>query len=159
MIKSWWFATRFLFCKLFGKYYFAKKCGHKTKSMAKFNIFGEEFFIVIYTREYCSHCLAKMSIRCAWCGKAINVGDPITLNTPGKKSFQIPKYTIGYGETYPTQLIGCLRDNCGDALYMAGFWEIPGEVFRILSQAEIALSIRDCFIIGNPTNQNQKVLL
>ena len=128
MFKRWRIKIKFLFCKLFGKYYIASKCGHETKSMAKVNIFGKEFTIIVHNpkkAEYCSSCLAKMSIRCAWCGEFILVDDPITLYTPVKKTFQIPDYAVKYSEN-PLQLVGCLGWKCAESgIDRAGFWVGP----------------------------------
>ncbi|MDO8486468.1 MAG: hypothetical protein Q7S77_02120 [Candidatus Staskawiczbacteria bacterium] len=128
--------------------------------MAKVDIDGEEFYLILHKTEYeyCADCLVKMSIRCAWCGKSIKIGDPVTLNTPTKKSFQIPSYAVRYGETYPIRLIGCLRWDCADSgADRAGFWVTPGKVYRVLSPMEMVMATGGCVIINDLTNPNQAI--
>lgn len=82
------------------------------------------------------------SIKCAWCGKIILCGDPITLYTPCQKDFKIPKHAVVYKKS-PLQLVGCLRWNCAESgVDRAGFWLFPGKVQRALSPIE------ECFASG-----------
>src|SRR6056297_2996220 len=67
--------------------YTAVNCGHTTQKSGVVYIFGRKCFGKIPKNEdgtvdYCLDCLANMSIRCAWCGKPILIGDPVTLYTP-----------------------------------------------------------------------------
>jgi len=157
MFKRWWVKTKYLFYKFFGKYYIATKCGHKTKKVEKVDVFGEIFFLLVYKTYYCADCLAKMSIRCAWCGQSIKVGDAITLNTPIHKSFKIHDYAVKYSED-PLLLVGCLRWECADGgLDRAGFWEIPGKVARVLSPLEMMMATDDCVIVNNLTDPNRAI--
>lgn len=67
-----------------------------------------------------------MSIQCAWCGKSIAIGDPVTLYTP-EDSYEVPDYAVPYTEGGSKALVGCLRWNCADTgADRAGFW-MPGD--------------------------------
>src|SRR3989344_1863353 len=140
-IEKLWWETRLLFYKLFGRKYQAN-CGHKCKLMAKVKVFEEEIIFRLDKKDldYCQQCLSDMSIRCAWCGGSITVGDAITLYTPTKKDFQIPDYAVFY-KRVPFQLVGCLRWGCADSgIDRAGFWVPPGKVYRILSPMEMLIA-------------------
>ncbi|MEK7658485.1 MAG: hypothetical protein AAB352_01300 [Patescibacteria group bacterium] len=151
---------RLLFYKLFGRNYIASICGHKTKLFSPVEIFGEKIFITLKRKfEYCPECLAKMSIRCAWCGKSILVGDPITLNTPVRKDWQVPDYAVKYKKD-PLQLVGCLRWECADSgIDRAGFWMPPGKVYRVASPMEMVLATNDVAICNDITDISKAVPL
>ncbi len=122
----------------------SKKCGHsfKWKKKFKFTVFGEEVSFSTPKDEipgYCPECFSKMIIKCAWCGKLILPGSPITLYTPGDPAFVVPKHTHVFSKD-PLQLVGCLYQDCaecgGDR---AGFWVVPGEVWRVPRPEELFL--------------------
>ena len=121
------------------------ECGHETKERDVIIAFGEKTITKLPVKNgrtpYCHRCIEKMAIRCAWCGKVIFIGDPITLYTPSNKNFKIPEYAIVYNKK-PLQLVGCLRWDCaetgGDR---AGFWIPPGKVERVPTGFE--LSVQD----------------
>lgn len=135
------FELGFRLVRLFGTTYIAKECGHGTKRAIEVSAFG-------YTRkgifkkddlQYCSDCLVNMTIKCAWCGKPIFVGDPVTLYTPMKEDFIVPKHAVIYKKD-PLQLVGCLRWDCADTgVDRSGFWVPPGKVQRVLSPIEILM--------------------
>ena len=132
------------FKRLFGKKYYAQKCGHLTALKGYIVVFGEKVLISLKPKEgkvdYCLECIGKMAIRCAWCGRSIMVGEPITLYTPTNPNFKIPEYAVVYQEE-PLQLVGCLRWDCADSgIERAGFWVAPGRVLRVLSPAEKLLA-------------------
>jgi hypothetical protein len=82
-----------------------------------------------------------MSVQCAWCGKTIWIGDPVTLYIP-EKNYTIPKYAVRYDED-PQRLVGCLRRDCGSVVDRKGFWISPGRVFRVFSRIEnLLLDVR-----------------
>ncbi|MEK7500999.1 MAG: hypothetical protein AAB642_02630, partial [Patescibacteria group bacterium] len=106
-------------------------------------LFGEEISCTLPSDEggpeFCFECIEAMAIRCAWCGKAIIIGDPITLLTPSETEFKIPEYAVVYNEE-PLQLVGCLSWDCaptGGA--RAGFWIPPGKVHRVVSPLEMVM--------------------
>ena len=146
--------------KLFGKSYVASICGHKAKLFSQVDVFGEKFFLTSKSKfKYCPECVAKMSIRCAWCGEPIKVGDPITLYTPCKKDFQIPEYAVVYKKD-PLQLVGCLRWDCADSgMSRAGFWVEPGEVHRVVSPIEMALATEEVVICDDLSDINKTIPL
>jgi hypothetical protein len=122
------------------------ECGHKTKLEGNLTAFGEESWLGMKIPkgkkhpEYCLGCLEKMTIRCAWCGKAIFIADPITLYTPRDPEFVVPDHAVVYNEK-PLQLVGCLRMDCADSgISRAGFWYPPGEVHRVPSPLELMLA-------------------
>lgn len=122
---------------------FMAKCGHETKLEDKVSAFGETITITMNFKadnslDYCHKCLGKMAARCAWCGKPIFIGGPITLYTP-KETFKIPEYAVKFSEN-PTQLVGCPRTSCAETgADYAGFWIPPGKVKRFPSMIERSL--------------------
>ena len=117
-------------------------CGHETKVKDRVTAFGESVIAELPIKDektpYCHRCIEKMAIRCAWCGHAIFIGDPITLYTP-PKDFKIPEYAVIYKEN-PLQLIGCLRWNCAQSgADRAGFWLPPGRVQRVQTVYEMCI--------------------
>jgi len=93
-------------------------------------------------------CIDNMTIKCAWCGGPIRIGNPVTLYVPDS-SFEIPDYAVTHVEGDRTALVGCLDWDCaatwGD---MSGLWVPPGKVERIMSPIERCIhSIHE----GNPT--------
>ena len=106
-------------------------CGHKTKFKDKVTAFGETIITSINPRsgkvDYCHECLGKMAIQCAWCAKAIFVGDSITLYSPKDTTeIKVPDYAVIFDEKL-LQLVGCGRSSCASTgADYAGFW-IPGE--------------------------------
>lgn len=105
------------------------KCGHTTylKDVVVYDEIPRIIKINTQTPRYCHKCLQKMTIRCAWCGNPIFIGDRITINSP-QETFVIPSYAIKRA-TYPNGLIGCTRMSCCDMIgEMIGFWMPPGKV-------------------------------
>lgn len=127
--------------------YTAKKCGHRTERDGPVSAFGQTITLKMPTNEdgsvdYCLDCIGKMTIRCAWCGESIFIGQPITLETPDPNS-EIPDYAVPYDKD-SSRLIGCLLLGCPRAagFNRAGFW-LPGEggrgyVYRVPTPLEIA---------------------
>lgn len=101
--------------------------------------------------DYCLECIGKMSIRCAWCGEPITIGDPITLYHP-KKEFEVPDYAVKYGESDKQSLVGCLRWDCADTLALCGQWMPPGVVRRAPSLFEIALQTGKMVLVDDTRN-------
>lgn len=104
----------------------ALKCGHKTQQKGEVHAFGQMTVTKMPVNEkgsfdYCLDCIGTMAIRCAWCGKAIFIGDPITLyDQPA--DFVMPEYAVTYGDS-PKCLVGCLRHDCADTgSDRAGYW-------------------------------------
>lgn len=94
-----------------------------------------------------------MTIPCAWCGKPIVVGSPITLCSPIKPDYTPPvEGFVTYSED-PLRLVGCLRWDCADSgIYRAGFWVPPGKVDRVLSPLEIAMMVDGVVIVSDITD-------
>jgi hypothetical protein len=136
----------------FFKKYLAR-CGHKTKKKDKVTAFGEtittEVPLVDGKIEYCHKCLEKMAIRCAWCGKPIFIGDPVTLYSLTNGTKEMPKHAVCHDKKL-NQYVGCLRCDCADTgADRAGFWVPPGVVERIPTPYEILMadSTKKCIII------------
>ncbi len=116
----------------FRKDHIAKVCGHKTKQSGELFSLGQRYVTKMPLDEngqpeYCLNCTIPMSIRCAWCGEPIHVGDPITLGIPSP-DFEIPKYAVHYSED-ETKLVGCLNGDCADnGAKFQGLWLPPGRV-------------------------------
>jgi len=135
--KIWW--VRIIRC--FNLSYIATECGHKTKmhgvlgrgdESTKFHL---GYDITTGRPEYCLACIDAMEIACAWCGKPIQIGDPITVYE--RFIGPIQKRARLHGDT---AVVGCLRRNCADGAHdRAGFWVEPGQVHRILSPMEMIM--------------------
>lgn len=140
--------------------YMATICGHHTKRTGKISAFGHTITTKMPINEegsvdYCLNCIAKMAIRCAWCGNPIFIGRPITLYTPVSDNFKIPEHAVVYEREPSLQLVGCLRWDCAEAgADRAGFW-VPGEdgkgrVERVPIVHEMVLSTkRSSFVLVN----------
>lgn len=140
-----------LFWRLLGKKekveYVATKCSHRTKGQGPVSAYGQTLMCNIPLNkdgsvDFCLDCIGKMSIRCAWCGEAIFVREPITLYTP-RPEFKVPEHAVVYQEN-PLQLIGCLRMGCADSgADRAGFWlpgdDVKGYVRRVPTAYEVIL--------------------
>jgi hypothetical protein len=121
----------------------AMRCGHTTKRKGKVFAFGEERTLQIPKNEeggvdHCLHCLAGMSTRCAWCGRPIFIGDPITLRAPEDPEYKPPyhEYKVFYCKK-PYKLVGCLRNGCAESESdKAGFWHPPGKVVLSIDDYE-----------------------
>jgi hypothetical protein len=96
--------------------------------------------------RYCLQCLSDMACQCAWCGKPIFIGDPITLYTP-MDDFTTPEYAVIHQEN-PLQLVGCGRRTCADTgADYAGTWQPPGQVNRQPTMIELMMATdADCVI-------------
>lgn len=77
--------------------------------------------------DYCFDCLGDMAIRCGWCGKAIFIGDMVTLYAARDPDFKIPDVAAIY-ELKNKSLVGCLRASCADSgADYCGHW-VPADV-------------------------------
>jgi hypothetical protein len=117
-------------------------CGHKTKKKDRVRAHNGSTITTLPIKNkktpYCHRCIEKMAIRCAWCGKVIFIGDPVTLYTK-IDGCQIPKHAVFYKQN-PIQLVGCLRWGCAETgADRAGFWMPPGKVCRIPTACEMCL--------------------
>jgi hypothetical protein len=125
--------------------YKATKCGHHTKQRGPVQAFGQTATIRMPKNkdgsvDYCLACIGEMMIRCAWCGKPIFIGEPITLYTP-RGDFQVPEHAVVYNND-PLQLVGCLRWDCAESgVDRAGFWlpgdDCNGRVYRVPTPIEV----------------------
>ncbi|NTW14626.1 MAG: hypothetical protein HGA31_06425 [Candidatus Moranbacteria bacterium] len=127
-------------------------CGHKTWLKGRVHAHDEFCVTRIPITDghtpYCHACLEKMAIRCAWCGKPIFVGDPITLYSP-KKGFEIPDYAIRYSED-PLTLVGCLRWDCAESgMDRSGFWMPPGQVVRVMNAYEQIMATGTAVVVND----------
>ncbi len=133
------------FFSRFGKIYVANLCKHPTRVSGEIKSFSETCFMEMPLSEngcpdYCLNCISNMTIRCAWCGTPIFIGDPITLYEPADQ-YQIPNYSVKFLESKIEYLVGCLRYDCAiSGADRKGFWMPPGEVLRVPSPMEIVMS-------------------
>ncbi len=133
------------------KVYILAKCGHETKIIDTVRAFGEktktEVLLVKGETEYCHKCLEKMAIRCAWCGRAIFIGDFITLYS-SDGTYKLPADAVVYDKKQ--QLVGCQRTTCADSgADYGGKWMPPGIVQRRPSAIEIAIANPNDAVIRN----------
>ena len=140
-IKFWLETVWIVATSIFRKTYIANVCGHRTKQRGVAVSFGERGIMTMPLEEngrpgHCFACIAKMAIRCGWCGKAINIGDMVTPYLPKPT---MPEYARYHQDspTGPRTVIGCCRPSCrefpGDE---HGQWLPPGKVERFPSIIE-----------------------
>lgn len=126
----------------------ATECGHRTKVRGVVMMLGKEVAFKLPLKHgetaHCSDCLAKMAIRCAWCGEPILIGHPITLYSAMNGDWVAPDYAVPYSEGEDDRsgrYLGCLRWKCaemgGDR---AGFWLPPGRVHRVPTAVEMMMA-------------------
>lgn len=74
--------------------------------------------------SFCHDCIGSMTIRCAWCGKPIFLGDMVTLRSAGgrRRDQTIPDHAVILNAKARI-LVGCPRPECADTgSDYAGFW-------------------------------------
>jgi hypothetical protein len=145
--------------------FFRKKpralCGHIVPDNGVMTAFGETRNISIEPlangkpADYCPDCLAKMAIRCAWCGKAIFPGDPITLYTP-QGEFHLPGLAVKFSDK-PLRVVGCLRESCCEiGASRNGFWMPPGKVQWRQSPMEMAIQTGMAIMVKDLANPGEE---
>ncbi|MGH7238695.1 MAG: hypothetical protein ACREHG_01380 [Candidatus Saccharimonadales bacterium] len=134
--------VRWLFCRLFGKTYLARVCGHKTKLFERVKICGQMGFYRIAGKnpDYCCSCLTNMARRCPVCGNMILVGNPIRL-VQILEGFILPDCAVWRDPTLRdpeiSWFVACLE--CADTVAeRSGFWVPPGRVRRVKSLFQLA---------------------
>ncbi|MEN9647234.1 MAG: hypothetical protein RLY57_38 [Candidatus Parcubacteria bacterium] len=138
-----------IFVTCFGKNYKANKCGHKTKRQGCLTVFGDKHYTYMRmplaeneTPDYCLECIGKMSIRCAWCGEPIHIGDPVIASIPLSPTFELPAGAHSFrGDEGETVVLGCLRWDCADSgIFRNGFWNPPGVYTPVPSPLDLMMS-------------------
>ncbi|OGG47176.1 hypothetical protein A2671_01180 [Candidatus Kaiserbacteria bacterium RIFCSPHIGHO2_01_FULL_49_13] len=124
-------------------------CGHTTRMEGEMEAFGESKRVRLAKDEhgrvrYCLGCLSHRAIRCAHCGKAIFVDDPITLYPA--YAFETMSKTVYYDLNGIRQAIGCARASCvhNDRVSdVAGYWspQTPGISTMYIAEEPL---ISDC---------------
>lgn len=142
-------------CRAYAQPVRATECGHLAARIAVVWL-GEESIITdmgsMPAPTYCGTCLASMAIRCAWCGRAIFIGDPVTLYFQSSGELHIlPDRAVVYDQARKT-LVGCLGRNCADTgADRAGFWmpdpENPGQGYVELHESLYSRAERDGVVI------------
>jgi DNA-directed RNA polymerase subunit RPC12/RpoP len=98
----------------------------KTKLCGYLRAYKEEKFIVLPLEEdgkpkYALDELEEMSIRCAYCGKAIFVDDQVTIFK--RESYgTLHVYGAVQHSVEPEEWIGCTREDCKNNGTIAGYW-------------------------------------
>lgn len=115
----------------------AVHCGHLVSQVrGKVTAFDETRTCIIPRDSdghlpYCHACIGSMTVRCAWCGLPIFIGDMVTLYFVGgeKPDQKIPDHAVILDAKSRT-LVGCSRISCADSgADYAGFW-IPADKQR-----------------------------
>lgn len=141
--------------------YVAEKCGHLTKREGPIKAYDVTMEMPLNERgtvNYCLECIGKMTIRCAWCGKPIFIGDPVTLFTP-VSGYNMPDYAV-LQSTAPLRYVGCLR--CSPTIACrAGFW-LPGDdgkgyVFEVPCPLDVVLNAKEpsSLMVNDVTDINE----
>ena len=113
--------------------YRATVCGHLTALNGLVEAFGEKRQIRIRptmsnTVSLCHRCVEERTIRCAWCGQPIFVGDPVTLHSPADSNCHMPAHAVPYEAKGHRAYVGCLRFTCADTGGdRFGFWSVDAE--------------------------------
>jgi len=146
---------------------YVASCGHKCIISDELTAFGQT---IIYTLpikggkiEYCHKCLGKMTIRCAWCGNPIFIGDFITLYRPTrKKDFVIPSWAVIYDNKKEQQLVGCQRKGCVDSnTDYCGHWLPPGKVKAVIQLSKNKITLSDdpnYIVLENEEGKTMKIM-
>ena len=137
------------------------ECGHMCRWKTRLVIDGEPGLFTRKDCNYCAQCFAKAAIKCAWCGKSIVPGSPITLYLP-KEGASVPGHAVPYKEMSTKDgrhaYVGCLRWECADTgADRAGFWVMPGKVRRVLSVFEQVMLTNDVIIVGDVSDPAEAV--
>jgi hypothetical protein len=145
------------------------RCGHLT-SLQVIVWHGDEAKVTDMSSqdqpEVCGDCLAAMAICCAWCGKAIFIGDPVTLyRAPREKIAELPEGAVSYlpdymegGSRAYITAVGCLGWSCADTgADRAGFWlpdpNRPGHGYVEPVESMYDLAMRDGIAIVEDTSK------
>lgn len=105
----------------------ATKCGHRTYMSGSVMVFGKHVAFRLPVKDgqtdYCLRCIGKMSIRCAWHGEPIVIGDAVTLRQPIAGRTLVD--TGGCKSDEAGRYLGCLKCGClrSDG---KGLWVLPG---------------------------------
>jgi hypothetical protein len=126
-------------------------CGHKCKEIDYVSAYGgttqTKISIVKGKTEYCHKCLEKMTIRCAWCGRPIFIGDQITLYSTNSNDFKAHEDSVIYDKKN-LSYVGCPRRDCAETgADYCGIWIPPGKVYRQTSVIELALANPGCAVL------------
>lgn len=120
--------------------YVASVCGHTTKLTAILHAFDDQAEVDLPQNDrqlpmFCASCVVKRSIRCAWCSRAIFVGDPVTLHQT-YDDFPVPLESHVFS-TDPLRLVGCMHPDCADKSDpMSGFWRITSDGMCFVAEIE-----------------------
>lgn len=108
----------------------ATRCGHTTKRRGVLKAFGQQAKVRMPVNElgsvdWCLDCISDLTIRCAFCGNAIFIGEPITLHTPPKTGFQTPAHAYIY-KNIPLLLVGCIacQGDTKTEAHMDYYWTV-----------------------------------
>ena len=141
LAAAWWWLWQL-------RHVSATVCGHQTQVRGLLRSFDEVRSLRVPLNRgqaaYCIDCLGKMTIRCAWCGHSIFVGDPITLYAAGEEGpgriarSDATAYREDEQDEYG-RYIGCLRMGCAEtSADRSGFWLPPGRVHRVPTAWELS---------------------
>jgi len=108
--------------------YIATECGHFAKHCQRITAYGTTIWlknnVVDGSVQYCHTCLTEMTIRCAFCGGPIFIGDAVTLYHPSAlNGMEVPEWPIVFHDGHPVGGICCAELGYAD---MCGVW-VPGE--------------------------------
>lgn len=109
----------------------AVHCGHLVaQARGEVKAFGESIGMFTMPKApgawflYCHDCIGAMSIRCAWCGKPICIGNMVTLYllTGRDRDKKIPGHAVVLNAK-DRSLVGCARTDCAESgADYAGVW-------------------------------------
>jgi hypothetical protein len=115
---------------LFSRHYTTSMSGKRTKRRGFLRAGEEVRFCTLplvdgkvkYTLEE----IESMTIRCAWCGCPIFIGDLVTVTAPRDPLFCVPEGAFVQSWD-PLTVVGCDRDTCTDTcMEICGQWQ-PNE--------------------------------
>lgn len=153
-------------------------CGHEARSRGMIIAYGQKktFHLLWHVKsvKFCLECEARMITRCAWCGRTIFLGSPITMYSPKDRNYQAPKGSRAYAFDEEKQelievdpltthknfsYVGCLGWNCADGMDRFGFWVEPGRPERFMSPLEAIIQTGQPVIVGDLGNMAEAAKL
>ncbi len=130
------------------------RCGHRTRVFGWLSAYGDDGTELMHLGDqlphWCTDCINRLAIPCAWCGGSIYPSDPVTLYSPEDPAY-VPKHpdAVRYRDD-PITYVGCLRSYCAESgADRSGFWHPPQGVYRHPSALELILANPGMGVIVN----------
>jgi hypothetical protein len=122
---------------VFRRTYIANACGHRTKLIGWAEALGRNCLMGMPVEDngrpdHCLECVAKMAIRCAWCGGPILITERVTLRFADESTRPDAAHDPD-DERLVVGCIGCAEMGAADC---CAHWMPPGRPIRYESVSE-----------------------